>query len=348
MAMKWFWGIVLVAVVVAGVVVARRGLGGEGGQAGGDTKGEKWVERAPEPLLAGGEAAAPIRKDEVVVAPEVVAPVVKPPKVHDEPKAPESVPVVAPIPAPEAVKAVEPAAAPEAKKGVPKAGAPTGDSSLNNALDEALGLKAKEVGEGKKSGEEGKGGEGKGEDRGWKAPATAKLVQQADGSVLVDDKYVVKGTGTEADPFVISWELLVSAQDTYQPRLGQKVIPDRLKMLSGKWVKISGFTAFPLGAQSNDEMLVMLNQWDGCCIGVPPTPYDAIEVKLKKPVVGEDRLRVSGGVKGILKVDPYLIKDWLVSLYLMDDGELVKEGKTELRQAGAHMGGVGGGVEEAK
>ena len=30
-----------------------------------------------------------------------------------------------------------------------------------------------------------------------------------------------------------------------------------------------------------NEALVMLNQWDGCCIGVPPTPYDAVEVRLR-------------------------------------------------------------------
>ena len=35
-------------------------------------------------------------------------------------------------------------------------------------------------------------------------------------------------------------------------------------------------------AESADASLMMLNQWDGCCIGVPPTPYDAIEVKLKE------------------------------------------------------------------
>jgi hypothetical protein len=168
----------------------------------------------------------------------------------------------------------------------------------------------------------------------------AKLVPQADGSVLVDDQYVVKGTGTEADPFIITWEMLVSTQDTYQPRLGRKVIPDRVKMISGKWVKISGYIAFPIMASSQDEMLMMLNQWDGCCIGVPPTPYDAIEVKLKKGVEGEDRLRVTGGVKGILRADPYLIKDWLVSLYLMDDGELIADPGAERREPMRHEGGV--------
>ncbi len=154
------------------------------------------------------------------------------------------------------------------------------------------------------------------------AAAKAKIVPQDDGSVLVDDKYPMKGKGTKDDPYRITWDHLVSADQTYQPRLGRKVIPDRIKMLDGKFVRINGYIAFPLMAASADEMLMMLNQWDGCCIGQPPTPYDAIEVKLKAPAKGDMRLRTTGTLTGVLRVDPYLVKDWLVSLYVMDDGEL--------------------------
>jgi hypothetical protein len=162
--------------------------------------------------------------------------------------------------------------------------------------------------------------------------AKAKLTPRDDGTVLVDDRFVIKGKGDKANPYVVTWEMLVSAQETYQPRLGRKVIPDRLKMLDGKWVRIAGFIAFPIMAQTQDEMLMMLNQWDGCCIGVPPTPYDAIEVKLAEAAKGEDRLRVSGTVTGILRVDPYLVKDWLVSLYLMDDAILTIEANAAKRE----------------
>lgn len=162
--------------------------------------------------------------------------------------------------------------------------------------------------------------------------AKARLSPRDDGTVLVDDRFVIKGKGDKADPYVVTWEMLVSAQETYQPRLGRKIIPDRLKMLDGKWVRIAGFIAFPIMAQSQDEMLMMLNQWDGCCIGVPPTPYDAIEVKLAEAAKGDDRLRVSGTVTGILRVDPYLVKDWLVSLYLMDDAVLTIEANAARRE----------------
>lgn len=154
--------------------------------------------------------------------------------------------------------------------------------------------------------------------------APARMESRADGSVLIDGKYAMKGSGTENDPYVVTWEQLASVQETYQPRLGRKVIPDRVKMLDGKWVRISGYIAFPVMASSADEMLAMLNQWDGCCIGVPPTPYDAVEIKLRKAVEGPARQKVTGSVRGKFRVDPYLVKDWLVSLYMMDDAELVK------------------------
>ena len=47
-----------------------------------------------------------------------------------------------------------------------------------------------------------------------------------------------------------------------------------------------------------------------------------IEVKLKAAVKGNDRLRTTGTLTGQFKIDPYLVKDWLVSLYVMDSGEL--------------------------
>jgi hypothetical protein len=153
----------------------------------------------------------------------------------------------------------------------------------------------------------------------------AKVVKQGDGSYLVDDKYVIKGKGTAEAPLEITWDYLISAQESYQPRLGKKKLPGRLSMLNGKEVKITGYMAFPVMAQEQTEMLMMLNQWDGCCIGVPPTAYDAIEVKLKEPAVGMDRLATYGSVRGKMKVEPYLVKDWLVSLYAMDGAVVAKE-----------------------
>lgn len=151
------------------------------------------------------------------------------------------------------------------------------------------------------------------------------LVKQDDGSMLIDSKYTVRGEGTKESPYQITWEYLTSAEEVYQPRLGKKKLPGRLTMLNDHYVKISGYIAFPIMASEPTEMLTMLNQWDGCCIGVPPSPYDAIEVKLKKAAEGEERLASYGAVSGKMKVEPYLVKNWLVSLYMMEEGEITKK-----------------------
>ena len=139
----------------------------------------------------------------------------------------------------------------------------------------------------------------------------------------VDEEFTLEGDGSEENPYRPSWEYLYSAGDTYAPRLGKNEIPQRIALLDGMWVKISGYTVFPLVSGQTTELLVMLNQWDGCCIGVPPTPFDAIEVGLNDPVTrGPKHGLTYGTLTGRLKVDPYLIEDWLVGLYLLEEASL--------------------------
>ena len=91
--------------------------------------------------------------------------------------------------------------------------------------------------------------------------------------------------------------------------------------LDEKWVRIAGYVLIPFGAESATELLVMLNMWDGCCIGVPPTAYDAIEVGLTDPLEMDLRKWFNyGTITGKMDVDPYLVNGWLMGLYLIDDG----------------------------
>lgn len=149
------------------------------------------------------------------------------------------------------------------------------------------------------------------------------IVQQDDGSLLLDETFVIRGEGTAASPYEITWDLLMSAAETYQPRLGMENIPKRIAMLDGKHVKISGHLMFPMITGQADELLVMLNMWDGCCIGTMPSPYDAIEVQLGTPTsLANQQFFNYGTIEGTLSIDPYLINDWLIGLYLMEDARL--------------------------
>ncbi len=147
--------------------------------------------------------------------------------------------------------------------------------------------------------------------------------RKSDGTLRADERFTIRGAGTVEDPFRVSWELLLSASETYQPRLNQNQIPQRIAILSGKRVRIEGYVAFPAFAFDPKELLMMLNQWDGCCIGVPPTPFDAIEVRLVEAPANRRRHGMAFGfVEGTLTVEPYLVDTWLVGLYVMDGAVL--------------------------
>lgn len=150
--------------------------------------------------------------------------------------------------------------------------------------------------------------------------------------LLADGKYQIRGKGTQESPYRVSWECLASAQETFIPRLNELEMPQRVAMLNGKWVQIDGYLAFPLLLAETSELLIMLNQWDGCCIGVPPTPYDAIEMKLEKPArrTGGHAMFSFGRATGVLRVEPYLADTWLVGLYVLDRSALNQNAQPEL------------------
>lgn len=149
-----------------------------------------------------------------------------------------------------------------------------------------------------------------------------KLSRKDPKTIMVEDRFAVQGEGTEQSPYLVSWEHLLSASEVYDPRRGMKKLPDRVMFLDGAIVRLSGYIAFPLYVPEPKELLSMLNQWDGCCIGVPPTPYDAVEVRLKAAVPAEQRSATFGDVTGRFSVKPFLTGDWLVGLYVMEDGTL--------------------------
>jgi hypothetical protein len=146
--------------------------------------------------------------------------------------------------------------------------------------------------------------------------------KKADGSLLLDGKYLLKGEGTPEKPYIVSWDLLTSAEEAFDPQNGKRRLPERVAMLDGKHVRLAGHIAFPMTTKEPRELLSMLNQWDGCCIGTPPTPYDAVEVSLTEAVVGDDRFATTGKVVGTFHVKPFLQGDWLIGLYVMEDAKL--------------------------
>jgi hypothetical protein len=163
----------------------------------------------------------------------------------------------------------------------------------------------------------------------WPAAKTSpSKAVRIDDELVIDGRFHVKGSGTEADPYVVPFDLLMSAAESYDPRKGLTRMPQRVAFLHDKHVRITGYIAFPISATDPHQALVMFNQWDGCCIGVPPTTYDSIETNLQKPATGDDKFITFGTTAGVLKVDPYIDNGWLLGLYVLDHTTLTN-GKVE-------------------
>ena len=139
-------------------------------------------------------------------------------------------------------------------------------------------------------------------------------------TVRIDGKYMVRGSGSESDPYQITWELLTSAARTVDASKSVYEVPGRLADLRGAWVQISGYWAPPLQVFQTKEAMFMLNKWDGCCIGLPPTPFDSIEATFAKPfaVQGQHLYRY-GTIKGRLEIEPFAAGMFLLGFYRLHD-----------------------------
>jgi hypothetical protein len=150
--------------------------------------------------------------------------------------------------------------------------------------------------------------------------ATAVVERIDHQTVRIDGKYMVRGSGSESDPYQITWELLTSAARTVDASKSIYEVPGRIADLRGAWVQISGYWAPPLQVFQTKEAMFMLNKWDGCCIGLPPTPFDSIEATFTKPfaVQGQHLYRY-GTIKGRLEIEPFAAGIFLLGFYRLND-----------------------------
>jgi hypothetical protein len=94
-------------------------------------------------------------------------------------------------------------------------------------------------------------------------------------------------------------------------------------MLHESWVSITGYVMLPTVRDSVDEFVIMQNQWDGCCLGIPPTAYDSVEVSLTEPVDFGFGSRQYATITGRMTVDPYLFgSGMLLGLYEIKDAKM--------------------------
>lgn len=321
--MRYFWSFIVLLAVATGVLHGARRAGESRDDAPPDsaepiatrTPSVEPVARHPARAEPEGVGALPTRPTTTEPSPQ---PVVAEAERVPEPT-PEPVAEVAEEPAPEAVAQAAPQPAPttlslDALLGV------VNEAAAQMKAEEPQASVARPVGDAPGA-EPSATATAQGVSAGDATPSRVgpSFEVRADGSISVDGAGVITGDGSPQRPFLIDWSVLRSVSRDYNPKQGKDQVPDWVRVMDGKRVRVEGNTLVAVVSQATDELLVMQNPWDGCCVGIPPTPYDAIEVKLTSP----QRLGVTatgfGSVEGVFKVDPYIVQGWLLGLYVIND-----------------------------
>lgn len=151
--------------------------------------------------------------------------------------------------------------------------------------------------------------------------APTDVVRRIDDRTLeLDGRFRVTGNGSEADPYVISWELLTSASDFLDPAQGARMPPPWIRLLDGTSIQISGYYSTPVRVTVAKNLLLTLDRWDGCCIGVPPTPFDAIDITMREPLLMRGmHLTRFGTFRGRFAVECVDAAGFLLGLYRLED-----------------------------
>lgn len=151
--------------------------------------------------------------------------------------------------------------------------------------------------------------------------APSEVARRIDERTLeLDGRFRVIGNGSPDDPYRISWELLTSASLYIDASQGITQPPPWVRLLDGSTVEISGYYSTAVRVQRAKSLLLTLNRWDGCCVGLPPTPFDAIEITMRSPLeMGGLHVVRFGTFRGKLAVAPIETGGFLLGLYKLDD-----------------------------
>jgi hypothetical protein len=155
----------------------------------------------------------------------------------------------------------------------------------------------------------------------------SEITRRIDARTLeLDGRFRLVGTGSADDPYRISWELLTSAASVIDPVHGLLTPPPWVRAVDGSYVEISAYYSTAVRVSTTQNVLLTLNRWDGCCIGLPPTPFDAIDVTLAASLDMRGlHLFRFGTFRGRLVVEPFVAGTYLLGLYRLEDASFVAQ-----------------------
>jgi hypothetical protein len=150
------------------------------------------------------------------------------------------------------------------------------------------------------------------------------VVRRIDDRTLeLDGRFRVVGNGRADDPYRITWELLTSSNSYVDAAVKALTPPPWVRALDGTYIEISGYYSTAVRVSAAKNLLLTLNRWDGCCIGLPPTPFDAIDMDMREPVMMQGlHLFRFATFRGRLVVSPFEAGGFLLGLYRLEDTTL--------------------------
>lgn len=147
------------------------------------------------------------------------------------------------------------------------------------------------------------------------------IVRRIDERTLeLDGRFRLVGNGSDADPYLITWEMLTSASEYVDPAQNARTPPPWVRLIDGTYVEISGYYSTAVRVALAKNLLLTLNRWDGCCIGVPPTAFDAIDITMRDPLPMRGlHLTRFGTFKGLFRAECLDAAGFLIGLYRLED-----------------------------
>lgn len=115
-------------------------------------------------------------------------------------------------------------------------------------------------------------------------------------------------------------------------------ISSDLRALDGRWLTLTGNLWVPYAAVGEvRDFILAKNPWDGCCLGVPPTAFDSVEVRLREGEALSNPMAPFATVSGRFRIDRREFEGELVGLFRIEDaceGEVPEGGAPKPRWGG--------------
>jgi hypothetical protein len=183
--------------------------------------------------------------------------------------------------------------------------------------------------------------EGRLEKEGEQLTALFHVVDAVEGETADPDRPPEPSASAAKGVDKIAFQLLEKSKSLSQ---GSDVrVPDDVRALDGRWVTVTGNVLIPWAEQRVTQFVLAKNPWDGCCLGIPPGPYDSVLVKLRDGSQLKDRYSTVQTLSGRFRVELERSEGYVTGLYqLIDAVEGAVPSPDEAGGSSGRWGLVGG------